>query len=207
MSSEIPVTRASLLVRLKSGADQAAWDEFVAIYEPLVVRIATQKGLQAADASDMAQEVMARAAARIGEWEVNPARGTLRGWLSTVARNLIVDFIRQRIRQPAQLTDSVLATRQEIVEADELYTLEERRQIFRWAAAGARQQVSESTWQAFWMAAIENLPVADTAARLGISPGAVYIARSRMLARIRELAAQALQHSGHWKLATPGDAS
>jgi RNA polymerase sigma-70 factor (ECF subfamily) len=206
MTADPPDTRASLLVRLKNGDDQQAWQDFVEIYEPLVLRIATRKGLQPADACDLAQEVMTRTAARIGEWKSGEGHGTLRGWLSTVTRNLVVDFIRQQNRRPTPLSDSLLQQQpgpQDEPEA--LFSAEERQQIFRWAAARARSQVTDSTWQAFWLTAVEHQPPAGVAVQLGITVGAVYIARSRMMARIRQEAALALDHSTEWKQLPAGD--
>lgn len=206
MSADLPETRISLLLRIRDPADQAAWQDFVEIYQPLVIRIATQKGLQSADAQDLAQEVMTRAAARISDWEHSPDRGTLRGWLSTVARNLVVDFLRQQGRRPQPLSDSLLQRHTDSSASPaEWYSTEERRQIFRWAAGRARCQVQPLTWQAFWMTAVENRPPPVVATDLGMSVGAVYIARSRMMARIRELAASAIEHSTEWKQIPPGD--
>lgn len=206
MSADPPDTRASLLVRLKSGDDQQAWHDFVEIYEPLVLRIATRKGLQPADACDLAQEVMTRTAARIGEWKSGEGCGTLRGWLSTVTRNLVVDFIRKQHRRPAAVSDSLLQQQPgPEQEPEALFSSEERQQIFRWAAARARCQVSDSTWQAFWQTAVEHRAPQDVALQLGMTVGAVYIARSRMMARIRQEASAALDHSTEWKQLPAGD--
>lgn len=206
MSSDPTETRASLLIRLKNGEDQQAWQDFVAIYEPLVLRIAIGKGLQPADAHDLAQEVLTRAAARLADWELAADRGSLRGWLSTVTRNLVVDFLRQRSRRPQPISDSMLQIQPGREEQDEeWFSREEQQQIFRWAASRAESQVTASTWQAFWLTAVENRPAAEVARTLGISIGAVYIARSRTMARIRELASSVLEHSTEWRQTAPED--
>ena len=59
--------------------------------------------------------------------------------------------------------------------------------MFAWACAQVRPDVTETTWQAFWRTAIEDQPGQQVAADLGLSVAAVYRARSRVLARLKEL--------------------
>src|SRR3954467_4923767 len=93
-----PQTRPSLLVRIRDAGDRAAWLQFVEIYAPLVYRFARQRGLQDADAADLAQEVLQAVAAAGRRLEYDPARGTFRGWLFTVARNRLHNFLARRRR-------------------------------------------------------------------------------------------------------------
>ena len=71
--SQPPTTRASLILRLRHPDDAAAWEEFVAIYQPLIFRLAKSRGLQDADAFDVAQEVLARVAGAINRWDPDPS--------------------------------------------------------------------------------------------------------------------------------------
>jgi len=84
--NDIPKTRNSLVLRLKEPADAEAWFEFCEIYEPLILRIARSRGLQNADANDLAQDVFVRIAKSVRRWKPDPEKGSFRGWISTIAR-------------------------------------------------------------------------------------------------------------------------
>src|SRR5262249_9582718 len=93
-----PVTSVSLLVRLRDARDGDAWRQFVRLYAPLVYRHARRKGLQDADAADPPQDVLCAASAAAGRLAYDPARGTFRGWLFTLAHRRLCDFLSRRRR-------------------------------------------------------------------------------------------------------------
>src|SRR5438477_521039 len=88
-----PDTRASLIVRLPNAADARAWDEFLAIYGPLVYHLARRRGLQPADADDVVQEVLAAVSRSVEAWIARADRGQFRAWLLTIARNLAINAL------------------------------------------------------------------------------------------------------------------
>jgi RNA polymerase sigma-70 factor (ECF subfamily) len=190
--TESPATRPSLLVRLKFPRDEQAWVEFVEIYEPLVRRLARRSGLQGADAEDLTQEVFRAVAGAIDRWDPDPARGSFRAWLSRIARNLIVNLLAARRRRSAGYGtgDTDIVAFLEAQPAPEgqdsaLFDVEYRRRLFAWAAERIRGGFHEATWQAFWRTGVEGQDVHSVAKALGMSPGAVYVARSRVMARLR----------------------
>jgi RNA polymerase sigma factor (sigma-70 family) len=186
-----PATRRSLIVKLRDPADNAAWHEFVTLYEPLVYRLARHKGLQDADANDLCQEVFRAVSQAIADWDPDPVRGRFRGWLSRIARNLLINFL---TRRPHQLRGSGATSVQGLLEAQPapdpsataFFEAEYRKRLFQWAADEVKNEFTPATWTAFWRTAIEGRSPKDVATGLGISAGAVYIARSRVIARLRQ---------------------
>lgn len=188
---ELPTTRFTLLARLQEPANQAAWEEFVAVYEPAVYGFARKKGLQDADARDLCQDVLRAVALAIERWNPDPRRGSFRAWMFRIARNMLINFCTHRRRHVRGTGDS--AVQQALADLPSqkngdsaLYEDEYRRQLFVWAAGEVRNEFAASTWQAFWQTAVEGRETKAVAAELGISAGAVYIARSRVIARLRQ---------------------
>jgi RNA polymerase sigma factor (sigma-70 family) len=185
-----PETRPSLLIRVRDPADQAAWQEFVEIYQPVILRLARQKGMQAADADDVAQEILVAVARAVEQREHDPKRAKFRTWLGRVAHNAILNAL-TRVRQdrgsgdPALL--AVLDQRESRTGPDsDLLRLEHRREVFRWAVRQVRKEFQQTTWDAFWLTAIEGRTVEAVAEELAKNPGAIYAARSRVMRRILE---------------------
>src|SRR5215469_11222746 len=186
-----PQTRPSLLVRIRDAGDRTAWLQFVDVYAPLVYRFARKRGLQDADAADLTQEVLQAVAGASRRLEYDPGRGTFRGWLFPVARNRLHNFLLRQRRyaenypQPDSehgLDDHPARGQDE----EAVWEQEYRQRLFDWAAAQVRGHFQETTWQAFWRTAVEGQSAARVAEALGLSVGAVYIAKSRVLARLRE---------------------
>jgi RNA polymerase sigma-70 factor (ECF subfamily) len=182
------------LVRLKDLSDQEAWERFVEIYVPLVYGFARQQGLQEADARDLVQEVLGAVTVAIEQLDYDPERGRFRGWLYRVTCNKYRDFLRARRRQCAGNGESdVMLQMQEVpVDREDAWEVEYRQNLFDAACSRVRPEFQATTWQAFWQAGVEGRSCPEVAASLGISVGAVYIAKSRVLARLREEAQQLL---------------
>ena len=188
---DVPKTRHSLLLRIRDGQDARAWSEFVAIYEPLVYRLARKKGFQHADALELTQEVLLAVSKSISRWDADPARGSFRGWLLRVTRNLMVNLFVNERRHPRGVGSTdfqrLLAEQANpACEESAEFDLEYRRRLFRWASERVRGEFRPATWQAFWRTSVEGQAVKLVAHELELSVGAVYVARSRVMARLRE---------------------
>ena len=183
-----PATRPSLLVQVRDPRDRPAWDRFVEIYGPLIFAYGRRHGFQDADASDLVQEVLSVVASSAARFAYDPARGSFRGWLLTITRNQVRRIARRGSRQASAVGGTTnLALLAERPAADHSARERERREwLFSWAAGRVRGAFQATTWESFWKTSVENQPAEAVARGLGISVGAVYIARSRVLARLRE---------------------
>ena len=186
-----PATRVSLLVRLRDPHDADAWRQFVQLYAPVVYGFARKRGLQDADAADLMQEVFRSVASAAGRLDYDPKRGSFRAWLYTVTRNKVFTFLDGQRRRERGTGDS---SAQQLLEgqagrddgAEELWRQEHERRAFAWAAEHVRKEVHDTTWQAFWLTAVEGVGAKEAGGRLGLTPGAVHVAKSRVVARLRE---------------------
>src|SRR6266436_8835174 len=189
----LPETRASLLLRLPDSGDARAWDDFVAVYAPLVYRLARRHGLQPADSDDVVQDVLAAVARSVEAWLKRLDRGPFRAWLLRIARNLAINALTRPRSQPRAAggdnDQRILQHAAANGDAASQFDLEYRRELFRWAAEQIREHFTDETWQAFWLSTIEERPIAAVARQLEMSTGSVYIARSRVMSRLRDLVA------------------
>jgi len=184
-----PETRTSLLLRVRSPANQEAWTEFVEIYAPVIHRLAVRRGLQPADADDLVQQVMISISRAIEKRPHDRERAKFRTWLNRVAENAILnaltrgkpdvgsgrtDFIELLTQHSAPPEDSALLRR------------ECQEQVFRWAADRIRLEFNEETWEAFWATAVDGQACEQVAVRLEKNVGSIYAARSRVMRRLKE---------------------
>lgn len=189
-----PATRPSLLVRLRDARDEEAWTEFTAVYEPVIYRMTKRRGLQDADAREIVQDVLMSVASAIDRFDIN-GDGSFRGWISRITRNATVDRLRALASRPERIDGSGLIRKLDEVAANEQiakgivdeFEIDRRRQLFRWAAGQVRQRTGEVNWMAFWMTSVEGKSIPNVATELGVTEGAVYVARCRILKRVREL--------------------
>ncbi len=184
-----PPTRPTLLLRLREAGDDASWAEFVEIYTPLIHRYCLNRGLQPADADDVTQDVMRSIFRSLRDFRYDPERGTFRSWLYTVTRHEVNRHLKRLSKLPrtgasTTLTLKIEQTPDPREERD--WDLEYRRQMFAWAAEAVRPEFSEAHWQAFIQTTIDGHDPAEVGAGLGLSRAAVYIAKSRIVKRLRE---------------------
>jgi RNA polymerase sigma-70 factor (ECF subfamily) len=187
-SSAMP---SSLLQRLRGGEPEA-WQRLLHLYEPLVRQWGRLAGLSAEDAADVAQEVFQAVARHVADFRRERPGDSFRGWLWTIVHNKIRDLLRRR-RHSVQAAGGTSAQEQlarlpdpDSLDADPPPPAAEARSLCQRALALLQSEFEERTWRAFWMTAVEDRRPADVAAALGVSVGAVYIARSRVLRRLRE---------------------
>jgi RNA polymerase sigma-70 factor (ECF subfamily) len=182
-------TRPSLLVRLRDPQDQDAWRTFLDLYGPLIYGFARKNGLQDADAADLTQIVLHAVNTSVGRLDYDPALGTFRSWLFGVVRNQLAKWRRSQ-RQPQGSGDTEVA--QQLAEhpapdgTADWWETEYKRQRFLLASRQVKPMVSDEAWRAFWETTVENRPANDVADELNLKLGALYTAKSRVLALIRK---------------------
>jgi RNA polymerase sigma-70 factor (ECF subfamily) len=190
-SSPSSATSRSLLERARAN-DAAAWDRLVTLYPPLVFQWCHSYGLRDEDAADIFQEVFHAVARHLGGFRKDRAGDTFRGWLRTITRNKIHDHFRRQGREPegagGSEAQAYLAQWPAPPPGDESNLTEDHaeRLLVARALEMIRAEFAERTWQAFWRTAIEGHSAPEVAAELTMSAGAVRVAKSRVLQRLRE---------------------
>jgi RNA polymerase sigma factor (sigma-70 family) len=189
--ADSPATRASLLVRLRDPRDGQAWSEFVDLYAPLVYRFGCKHGLQDADAADLTQDTLRAVSGGIGRLDYDPSIGSFRGWLFTIVRNRLRDLLEKHGRQEQGAGDTGMLEwlQQQPDRLDRLadqWDREYKRQLLLTAAQGIRGQFEEKTWQAFWRTTVDGASGKEVAQTLDMTVAAVYLAKSRVMARLKE---------------------
>lgn len=188
--TDLPNTQPSLLVRLRYPCDREAWERFVDLYAPLVYGFVRKRGLQDADAADLTQDVLRQVSVAAGKLEYDASRGSFRAWLFTVVRNRLTDFWRQDGRHVHGTGDSSnwRLLQDEVVAVNDSAEWDAawRRQLFQTAAQQVQADFTESTWQAFWLTAVDDRPGKEVAEQLNLSIAAVYLAKGRVMNRIKE---------------------
>lgn len=185
-----PLTQRSLLARIRDPNDDQAWCRFVDTYGPVLYQYARRQGLQDADAADVTQDILRRVSLAMETFQYDPGRGSFRGWLFTIARNSLRNFLASAARRERGTGDTncrqLLEQQPDDAHNSQVWDEEYQRHLLSLAAEQIRGLFAASTWQAFWQTAVHGKDVKHVAQSLGISVGAVYVARSRVLARLRQ---------------------
>jgi len=190
--NSVPPTQPTLLVRIRNAGDQEAWERFVDLYAPLVYGFLHKRGLQDADAADLTQDVMRQVAAAAHNLEYDARRGSFRGWLFTVVQNRLTDhWRREALRERGSGDTDAQQQLNEVpqpggLDASAQWDADYERQLFQFAANIVKQDFGEATWQAFWKTAVEGLAGKEVADELGITVAAVYLAKGRVMTRLKE---------------------
>jgi RNA polymerase sigma-70 factor (ECF subfamily) len=184
-------------VRLRTGADSAAWQEFHERYGELIRGFARRRGLQPADCDDIAQEVMLSLSKAMPGFQYDPSRGKFRSYLKTATLRAIFKKRRQNDSEVA-LGSIEEATR--FAEADatveEAWELEWQRYHLRQAMRVLENEFSETDRAAFRHYATDGHDAQETARKFNISLNQVYHAKSRILKRLEEVIERQVQEEG-----------
>ena len=181
-----PETRPSLIVRLKGERNELAWAEFVSAYEPFLRRLVGRRGVPERHVPDAVQQVLLAIARSVEGWQDDGDPASFRRWLAGVARNVTLKFLACQARQIDATGGTDFQERlEQIPEVSDREARQYEYELVIWAAEQVRGEFQATSWKAFWATRIDGRPVAEVAAELGVSPGSIYMSRSRIMARIR----------------------
>jgi RNA polymerase sigma-70 factor (ECF subfamily) len=176
-------TPVSLLERLRHLDDGDAWSEFVRLYTPILYDWARRAGLTEEESADLLQDVFATLVQELPRFHYQPGK-SFRSWMHTILLNRWRTL--QRRRRPQTITPGSLDALAAVADPALPGEAEELRALVRNALVLIQGQFSAETWQAFREHAMAGRPAAEVAAELGLTVNAVYLARSRVLRRLRE---------------------
>lgn len=181
-------TSATLLGRLRNGDDAVAWQAFFNRYWRAVYVFARRLGCSAQTADDVVQDVMLTVFEKRDVFRYDPSRGRFRNWLHAVARQRIVSRHRKRKREKhgRRGIDDVDLTDEDARGPDAAWQEAFEQSLLAALCDVVRREVEPATWQAFELTALHDTPAAEAADLTGLSRNAVYLARKRVLARLRQ---------------------
>ena len=178
-------TSISLIQRLKDPRrDAAAWERFVQLYSPLLYCWSTKLGLRHDEALDVVQEMLLLLLGKLMEFEHDGR--TFRGWLRTILKNKCRDHLRKRARTPQSIDAETMQELSVVDDVAEFTDAEYKAFLSKQALRLIQTDFEETTWRACWLTVVEGLSTREVAATLRISENAVFVARSRVLSRLRE---------------------
>jgi len=184
-------TTTMILDGLKTSDDTTVWQRFCGHFNPLVVNFARHIGLSAADAEDAAQETMLAFLKAFRGGKYDRQKGRLSDWLFGIARNVILDVRKRLPREQLMADDSAGTSYWNLVEDPDAAKFSWDTQWRRMTLVACLEQVSKeldpAVFEAFSLYALEDKPVEEVAVQLTMSHNAVYIAKSRVLSRLRQL--------------------
>lgn len=173
--------------------EPAAWERLVRLYGPLVYCWCRRWGMQAADAENIGQETFLKVARNIRSFDAHREGATFRGWLYRIARNTLIDYVRAQKPEVNGAGGSSGPTRLMQVEFegshdddDSACTSEETSLLYAKAIELIRGEFSERDWQAFFRSVVDGQEPGEIASQLQVSTNIVYLAKSRILRRLKQ---------------------
>src|SRR5262245_40033292 len=185
-------TSVSLLEHLRAHPDGVAWRRLVELYTPLLRAWLSLQGVQPSDADDLVQDVLAVVVRELPEFEHNRRAGAFRAWLRAILVHRLRDFWRRRDHRPDAAGGSDLLRQLDALvdphsSASAVWDEDHDRHVVRQLLETIRPEFRTATWDAFAGVMLDGGKPADVAQRLGVSVNAILLAKSRVLARLRQV--------------------
>jgi RNA polymerase sigma-70 factor (ECF subfamily) len=184
------MSETSLLQRLRRESDPGSWQQLVDLYSPVLRDWLRRASLQPQDVDDLVQDVFSVLVKELPRFHYEPDRGTFRGWLRTIVANRLRAFYRSRQSRtmPTGGDFGQMADQLEDPHSDlsQLWNQEHDRHVARRLLELIKPNFESTTWQAFQRVTLDGAKPVEVAKELGISTNAVYIAKSRVMRRLRQ---------------------
>jgi len=184
-------TSLSLLSRIRQSSDSDSWNRLVDLYAPLIRAWLRKYNVQDSDADDQVQEVLLAVSKDVGKFDHGGQPGAFRGWLKAILVNRLRDFWRARDRRPqargdCSIDESLAELDDPASEMSQIWNRQHDQYVLRQLLALAEPHFAPSTWRAFCRVALHGERADVVAQELQISLNAVFIAKSRVLSRLRQ---------------------
>jgi RNA polymerase sigma-70 factor (ECF subfamily) len=184
-------TSTSLLDRLQHSPDEASWRRLDDLYRPLILRWLGRDPSLGEDACDLTQEILTVVYQELGGFNRQRV-GSFRKWLRAITVHRLQGHYRKRRRRPrtgeAALEqgplDGLADDRSELARR---WDQEHNEHIVQKLLEMVAEEFSETDILAFRRQVFDGVKAGDVAAELGVPLNVVYLAKSRILARLREI--------------------
>jgi RNA polymerase sigma-70 factor (ECF subfamily) len=185
-------TSLSLLEALQRPTAGDAWQRMAELYGPLIRGWLRRNAILPHDQDDLIQEVLAIVVRKVPAFERVDRPGAFRRWLLNITINCVRDFWRARRLRGVAVNDTSFGERlSQLDDPDSplsrLWDVEHDRYILERLLELVRPHFELKTWTVFCRITLDGIPPAEAAAEQGLSPNAAFIAKSRVLAKLREL--------------------
>jgi RNA polymerase sigma-70 factor (ECF subfamily) len=187
-------TDRTLIGRVRDPRDAAAWSEFTTLYRPIILRYGRARHLDSADADDVAQDVLKILVNRLKTFEYDPGKGRFSNWLLTIVDNQIKRHLRSRRTNRANT--SFLEARAELDDSRAIWEPIFMKEHIRRCLRLARPEFTARTFEAFELSFLKEEPIGNVCAALKVNRNQVYVARYRVLKRLKELMLEQIGYEG-----------
>ena len=183
-------THKSLLLRAQTG-EENAWKDLTDLYRPLIVGWVKRQGVATRDIDDLSQDILLSVVKYLPTFEHSGRPGAFRSWLRTIVGSRTIDYWRaiEAGTQASGASDATAALRQIEDPRSDLnrrWDEEHDRYVIDCLLDLVEEEFEPATVRAFRRLALDGASGAEVAAELGLSGAAVYMAKSRVLQRIRQ---------------------
>ena len=185
----IQSTRKTLLLRASAGVEEA-WRELDGLYRPFVHDWFLRQHVTTADAEDLSQDVLKTLYQELPQFNHPGKQGVFRCWLRTVCLNRLLDYRRRQRKSGLPVGGSqFLAILDELPDQQHVATIwdhEHHQALLRFLFKRVEHHFEEMTLAIFRRLTLDERTVQEVATEFSIATGKVYVARSRVLKRLRD---------------------